>query len=44
MGCDAAEVRDIQPTLDMENRHFGALSGLSLTVDTIDNSDAASTF
>lgn len=41
MGDFEASVADIQKVLDLEPRHFGALSGLGLIYDAIDEPEAA---
>ena len=41
MGNFGASVRDIQRTLDLEPRHFGALSGLGLIYDAVEEPAAA---
>jgi len=41
MGNFDASVRDIQRTLDLEPRHFGALSGLGLIYDAVEEPAAA---
>lgn len=41
MGNYSASVRDIQRTLDLEPRHFGALSGLGLIYDAVEEPSAA---
>jgi tetratricopeptide (TPR) repeat protein len=41
MGRFDESVTDIQQTLELEPRHFGALSGLALIYDAVDNPEAA---
>jgi tetratricopeptide (TPR) repeat protein len=41
MGRFDESVTDIQQTLELEPRHFGALSGLALINDAVDNPEAA---
>jgi tetratricopeptide (TPR) repeat protein len=41
LGNYRASVRDIQRTLELEPRHFGALSGLGLIYDALEQSGAA---
>ena len=41
MGNFGASVRDIQRTLDLEPRHFGALSGLGMIYDAVEEPAAA---
>jgi len=41
MGNFDGSVADIQRTLTLEERHFGALSGLGLIYDALDQKEAA---